>query len=171
MREELSEAEDLGALPNDKAKRSVSLRVNASDHTKIKAIARRLRVRESDVFRFALRLALAKLAPLHDANVKGAGLMSVFADCGTEIAGYFNLDARQLDRIINQGVDNGGRQVSGEDVELLAMSAMPDRYLSVRLKELANVDVRPLAAAEFVRRYLNDKYLTGGAAEDPRDGG
>lgn len=143
----------------DNAKRSVSLRINTSDYGKLKAIAKRLRTRESDVFRFAFKLALAKLAPLYDMNVKGADLMSVFVECGTEIATHFNLDAKRLELIINQGVSDQDKRVDAEDVELLAMSAMPERYLSVRLREIANVDAKPVNAASLLRSYLNDKYL------------
>lgn len=144
---------------NDNAKRSVSLRVNTSDFGRIKAIAQRLHARESDVFRFAIRIALSKLAPLYDSNARGGALMPVFAECGTAVAEHFNLDARRLAHVLNADVDDEARRVDMDDVELLSMAGVPDRYLAMRLQELLGEEVAPGEAMERLCRYIEDKYL------------
>ncbi|MGE0384910.1 MAG: hypothetical protein AB7Q97_09295 [Gammaproteobacteria bacterium] len=146
---------------DDIAKRSVSIRLDGSDIDRVKAIARRLRVRESEVYRFAIKNAIARLAPLQDPELAGASLMPVFVECGAEIAGHFNLDARRLDHIINGEVHDPAQRVAREDIELLAMSGVPNRYLYARLREIAKRPVDPEAVADFLRDYLNEKYVLG----------
>lgn len=148
-----------GLFVNDNAKRSVSLRVSTSDYGRVKAIARRLRTRESHVFRFAIRLALDKLAPLYDPAAKGARLMPVFAECGTSVAGHFQLDARRLAHILNADAEQADRKVDREDVELLAMAGVPERYLAMRLKELLGEEIPPGQAEAVLCRHLGEKYL------------
>jgi hypothetical protein len=141
------------------SKRSVSLRIDHSDFAKVKAIAERLRARESDVFRFAIKIALAKLAPLFDERIAGGNLMPVFIECGAEITSHFNLDARRLEIIINGAAAAEDDRVATDDIELLAMSAMPERYLSIRLKDLAKKPIHPDSVHAALREYLNDKYV------------
>lgn len=152
------------------AKRSISMRIDLSDYAKVKAVASRLRARESDVFRFAIKLAMAKLAPLYDSRMTGADLMPVFVECGTELLNHFNLDARRLDAIINGNLDDEQNRVDIEDIDLLAMSTMPERYLLVRLKEIANGHVDAATAHELLADYLLRKYMPGNDT-DARDAG
>jgi len=72
--------------PEKNCKRSVSFRIDEADFEKIKAIARRMRTRESDVFRFAIRMTLNKLSLLSDESIKGIDVMPVFVECGADIA-------------------------------------------------------------------------------------
>ena len=72
------------------SKRSISLRLNISDHDRIRVIAKRLRARESDVFRFLLRLALAKVAPLSNTRNNGSELLPAFVDYATELTTHFD---------------------------------------------------------------------------------
>jgi hypothetical protein len=145
---------------DETSKRSVSIRLDGADVDRVKAIARRLRVRESEVYRYAIKTALAKLAPLQDPKVAGSMLMPMLVDCGSEITQHFNLDARRLDHIVNHDLDNDALRVAREDIDLMAMSAMPDRYLYVRLREIAKRPIDPESVASFLRDYLNEKYVT-----------
>jgi len=52
----------------DGRKQAVSLRLSAADIRKIKKLSKRLGVRDSDIFRYALKVMLAKLAPLCDGS-------------------------------------------------------------------------------------------------------
>jgi len=134
------------------------MRIDVSDFAKVKAVANRLRARESDVFRFAIKLAMAKLAPLYDNRMTGSDLVPVFVDCGTELLNHFNLDARRLDAIINGDLGDEADRVEMEDIDLLAMSTMPERYLLVRLKEIANGHADASNAHELLADYLLEKY-------------
>jgi len=116
-------------------KQAVSLRLGAADIRKIKRLSKRLGVRDSDVIRYALKVALAKLAPLCDPTVKGRALVPVFMDTGVEILQYFELDEESLDRIINDGADTEAR-VDGGDLQLMAMIGMQRGYAKLSLREL-----------------------------------
>ena len=52
-------------------KQAVSIRMNASDVRKVKKLAGRLGVRDSDVIRFAVKGMLARLGPLYEPEVRG----------------------------------------------------------------------------------------------------
>jgi len=122
-------------------KRSVSFRIDEIDFHKLKAITKRLRARESDVFRFAIKLTLDKLALLGDENLKGVDVMPIFVECGSDMAVHFNLDSTRIEHIINYDLEDDSRRVDDEDIGLLAMSAMPERYLSRKLKTLIDEPV------------------------------
>lgn len=141
------------------SKRSVSFRIDNNDFEKIKAITRRLRIRESDIFRFAIKMTLDKLSPLSDENMKGIDVMPVFVECGSDITVHFNLDSTRIEHIINDGVDDEEDRVDMEDIGLLAMSAMPERYLTAKLKNIINKPIQKEGVAEALRDYLHDKYL------------
>ncbi|NJN52449.1 MAG: hypothetical protein HC809_12520 [Gammaproteobacteria bacterium] len=69
--------------------RAYSVRLSGADLRKLKAISHRLAVTESDLIRFTLRYVLARLAPLHDTETKGATLLPVFVEFGNELTSYF----------------------------------------------------------------------------------
>ena len=145
-------------LIHDDAKRSISLRIHTSDHGKVRIMANRLRTRESDVFRFALKIALAALEPLYDRNCKGVDLMPLLIEHGLAIARHFHLDSRRLELIVNAGVDANDKRVDVEDIELLAMSYVPQRHLFAKLQELTRKKLDPFEIDETLRQYLIDKY-------------
>lgn len=144
---------------NKEGKRSVSFRIDEVDFQKIKAITRRLRARESELFRFAIKLTLDKLALLSDEQIKGVDVMPVFVECGSQIAIHFNLDSNRIEQIINHGIEDGSKRVDDEDIGLLAMSSMPERYLSRKLTTLIDEPVTEAGVAEALCTYLNKKYL------------
>ena len=145
-------------LINDDAKRSISLRIHTSDHGKVRIMANRLRTRESDVFRFALKIALAALEPLYNRNCKGVDLMPLLIEHGLAIAKHFHLDSRRLELIVNAGIADDGKRVDLEDIELLAMSYVPQRHLFAKLQELTRRKIDPFEIDETLRQYLIDKY-------------
>ena len=61
----------------DNKKQNVSVRMSSTDLKRIKDIAQRMNVRDSDVFRFAIKNTLAKLTPLNDSLVRGKDLLPV----------------------------------------------------------------------------------------------
>lgn len=141
-------------------KRSVSFRIDQNDFDNIKALTKRMRIRESDLFRFAIKMTLNKLSLLGDEKLKGVDVMPVFVDCGSEIATYFNLDSTRIEHIINFDLEDETMRVDSEDIGLLAMAAMPERYLSTKLKNLTDKPIEPIGVAEALKQYLNEKYLT-----------
>lgn len=163
-------------------KQAVSIRMSASDVSKIKRLAKRLGVRDSDVIRYAVKSALAKLAPLHDPAVRGRNLVPVFVESGTEIFQFFDLDATRLENIINNEVEDE-RRVDHEDIQLIAMSGLQKPFVRWHLATspvAASSDHNPalglngrsqtgsgsepraaddLAVTPSLREYLYEKYV------------
>lgn len=121
----------------DSRKQAVSIRMSAADIRSVKRLAERLGVRDSDVIRFAVKVMLGRLAPLHDLGVRGKSLVPVFVESGTDIFRHFELDALRLDSIINQGADADAR-VDSDDIQLIAMSGIQQSYAKLRLSSITH---------------------------------
>lgn len=121
----------------DSRKQAVSIRMSAADIRSVKRLAERLGVRDSDVIRFAVKVMLGRLAPLHDLGVRGKSLVPVFVESGTDIFRHFELDALRLDTIINQGADADAR-VDSDDIQLIAMSGIQQSYAKLRLSSISH---------------------------------
>jgi hypothetical protein len=144
-------------------KQAVSIRMNAADVRKVKKLANRLGVRDSDVIRFAVKSMLARLGPLYDSEVHGRNLVPVFVESGAEILRFFDIDATKLESIINQGVETD-RRVDRDDIALLALTGSQEPYAALKLSELNRSERRrqnPNAAelSESLRQYLYAKYV------------
>lgn len=142
-------------------KQAVSIRMNGSDVRKVKKLAARLGVRDSDVIRFAVKCMLAKLGPLYDPEVHGRNLVPVFVESGAELLRFFDIDAAKLDAIVNEGA-NGERRVDHDDIALLALTGVEEPYAALKLSELERSDrprQNPRELSESLRQYLYAKYV------------
>lgn len=147
-------------------KKTVSIRMNATDVRKVKKLAVRLGVRDSDVIRFAVKSMLAKLGPLYDAEAHGRNLLPVFVESGAELLRFFDIDASKLEAIINNGVRDD-RRVDRDDIALLALTSMQEPYAALKLSELDRAErphQSPAELLESLRQYLYAKYVYGVAA-------
>jgi hypothetical protein len=159
-------------------KQAVSIRMNGSDVRKVKRLATRLGVRDSDVIRFAVKSMLAKLGPLYDPEVNGRNLVPVFVESGADLLRFFDIDAAKLEAIINSGVE-ADRVVDRDDIALLALTSAQEPYAALRLSELEqNERPRrgPAQLLESLREYLYAKYVyrpsvaEAPAVDAPEDG-
>lgn len=139
-------------------KQVVSMRLNSTDLGRVKEIARRLKVRESDVYRFAIKTTLSKLAPFYDVEMRGKDLLPIFIEMCAELTGYFDLDADSLDRLINGDLVDPCKRVEKDDIRLLSMLGMPEQYIYIKLRELGSKPVEHKGMSTLVRQYLYDKY-------------
>jgi hypothetical protein len=159
-------------------KQAVSIRMNGTDVRKVKKLAARLGVRDSDIVRFAVKNMLAKLGPLYDPEVHGRNLLPVFVESGAELLRFFDIDAAKLETIINNGVPVE-RRVDRDDIALLALTSAQEPYAALRLSELEQTERphrSPDELLESLRQYLYAKYVyrsapstDGQAADVPRD--
>jgi hypothetical protein len=154
-------------------KQAVSIRMNATDVRKVKRLASRLGVRDSDVIRFAVKNMLARLGPLYDPEVHGRNLVPVFVESGAELLRFFDIDASKLEAIINQDVDVE-RRVDRDDIALLALTGSQEPYAALKLSELDRTERRRQTTAELsesLRQYLYAKYVYRplGDTELPRE--
>ncbi len=142
-------------------KRAVSIRMSSADVRRVKKLAQRLGVRDSDVIRYAVRGMLARLGPLYEPESRGRALVPVLVEAGAEFLRFFDLDAGRLDAIVNSDVD-AEKRVSREDLALLALAGVQEPYAALKLSELSQLDERLLRSADLsssLRQYLYDKYV------------
>jgi len=144
-------------------KKIVSMRISEDDHLKIKRIAKRIEVRDSDIIRFAIKTMLSNLSPLDHHERFGRELLPAFIAIGKELTTFFNLDADKLDNIINNGNTVAELQVERSDIELIAKSAMPDHFMQRRILDLIGNNGLGVQSSSDVktalREYLYEKYL------------
>jgi hypothetical protein len=137
--------------------------MGAADVSKLKAIAKRLGVRDSDVFRYAVKNSLEQLAPLVDPAVQGRHLLPVFVEAGPRLLRFFELDAARLAEIVNSGVRDSEALVAPEDLTLLSMTGVQQSYALVKLSELldqtAEIPPEKDGLVDVLRDYLYEKYL------------
>lgn len=142
----------------DQRKQAVSVRLGESDLRNVKLIAKRLGVRDSDIIRYAIKSMLGRISPLCDAGITGRNLVPVLVESGDELIRYFELDAHQLEAIINQHAADDLRVDRG-DIALLAMNGLREQYLVMRLKDGHGAPGDAAGTAHSLRNYLYDKYL------------
>ena len=140
-------------------KQGVSIRISTDDVVKIKQIARRIEVRDSDVIRYAIKSMLNRLSPLDVEGTYGRNVLPVFIENGSELARTFGLDTSKLDHIINGDHAPPEESVSRKDIELLAMSGTADGYLRMRIREIVRQDSDSKDIAAMLQEYLYEKYL------------
>jgi hypothetical protein len=144
-------------------KAAISVRLGSADVAKLKAVAKRLGVRDSDVFRYAVKNSLEQLGPLVDPDVRGRHLLPVFVEAGPRLLRFFELDAARLAEIVNSGVKDSEVLVAPEDLTLLSMTGVQQSYALVKLSELLDLSQESPpgkgGVADVLREYLYDKYV------------
>ena len=153
-------------------KKAISLRVAAPDLRKVKKLAQRLGVRDSDVIRFAVKTMLARVAPLCDHSVRGRALLPVFLEAGIDLFHHFDLDTARLEEIINDGVGKD-QEVESDDLQLIAMAGIQQNYGKLRLSKVPpglTTEQRALHAEDplsgQLRGYLYSKYADTAPSSD-----
>ena len=148
-------------------KRAVSIRMTVADVRRIKKLAQRLGVRDSDVIRFAVKATLVRLMPLYEPETRGRSLVPVLVEAGGEFLRFFDLDTGRLDAIINGDVEPDKR-VEREDLALIALAGVQEPYAALKLSELNDSDERQLRSTDLsvsIRHYLFQKYVYRGSDE------
>jgi hypothetical protein len=149
-------------------KRAVSIRLNVADVKRIKKLAQRLNVRDSDVIRFAIKAMLGRLMPFYEPEARGRNLVPVLIEAGVEFLRFFDLDTARLDAIINNEVE-AEKRVSREDLALIALAGIREPYAALKLSELQEGgDDRLLEGSDVsssIRQYLYQKYVYRAAGE------
>lgn len=139
----------------------ISVRLRGSDIDKIKAIARRLDVSDSEIFRFGIRLAMARLLPLLDDKACGFRVLPVFVENDAELVRHFDMDSTHLDRVINDRCADPHTRVDPADLNLLTLHGLPSDYLRLRMQELIGESVDGTSVWKALRAYLYRKYGRG----------
>ncbi len=136
-------------------KHIVSLRIINSDRAAVQAIASRLFVRESDVYRFSINFMLNRFQCLFDDSCTGSDLLPALLEIRAEINHSLGMKRNQLEKIINGSNINPEKYVAMCDIELLLV---PAHLLKQRLSKLDNTFRGHLDAEAWLKAYLTDKY-------------
>ncbi|HVN44325.1 MAG TPA: hypothetical protein VMT66_03660 [Steroidobacteraceae bacterium] len=142
-------------------KRAISIRLSVADVRRIKKLAQRLNVRDSDVIRFAIKAMLSRLMPFYEPEARGRNLVPVLVEAGVEFLRFFDLDTARLDAIINGEVE-ADKRVSREDLALITLAGIQEPYAALKLNELNDGDSRSLHSSDVatsIRQYLYQKYV------------
>jgi len=133
----------------------ISLRLVESDRAAVQAIASRLYVRESDIYRFAINFLLNRFHCLFDETCTGSDLLLALIEIRAELSLTLGLKKHQLEKIINGNNLHPDKYVAMTDVELLVM---PQHMLKQQLMKLDYVPRNELDAEEWLKDYLVEKY-------------
>lgn len=136
-------------------KQMISLRLVESDRVAIQAIAARLFVRESDIYRFAINYLLNRFSCLFDQTCTGSDLLPALLEIRAEINHTLGLKRHQLEKIINGSNLHPDKYVAMSDIELLLM---PQHLLKQRLMKIDDTPRGNLSAEEWLKDYLTEKY-------------
>jgi len=162
----------LKATIHDDAKRSVSFRMYTSDYGRLRCMSNELRVGDSAVFRFLLRVALEKCAPLYDRNASPAQRLELLADLGPEFATYFNFDVDELKAVFQRADHHGQVVIDDEDFDLVAAFGISRSLVRKRIEKLVGRETSDENLHDVLRDYLVEKYLADGeSVSAPRSAG
>lgn len=137
---------------------SISVRLSESERRKIKLMAERLRVRKSDVVRYAIKTALTHLSAFHDPSICGTALLPTMIEYCNELNRHFDLDADKLDSLINENMGDNKIRVARNDIELLALCGMPVEIIQKQFQKITGVKPDDNDIHQFMKSYLSNKY-------------
>ena len=141
----------------DDARRSVSVRINTSDYGRLKAIAGRLGVRESDVFRHLVRIGIARLMRVLYSNEPQSSRYRLLVSLARELGEDFGLSVQECVALLRQP-SVPGLMLDDNDLHLVALSAShPQQACAVLTAELGEI-VEPAALVARLGRYLEEKH-------------
>lgn len=139
-------------------KKNISVRLGVADLRRVKEIALRLDVKESDIFRFAVKSLSMRLMPLINRQLSGVPMLMALLESGEELLRHFEFDSYQLQRLINGKDDE--KTVSDEDIELLAIGIINADYIADQLSTRMGLRIESSDAFAALHQYLLQKYQT-----------
>lgn len=131
------------------------MRLEHGDRSSVQAIAARLYVRESDIYRFAVNQFLTRFEVLLDQNCGGKDLLPLFLELREELNHNLKFKKNQLYNIINSHETSPDKYVSMADIELLLL---PQHIARQRLFKLHEPPARNIDTDSWLRRYFIEKY-------------
>lgn len=147
---------------NDNAKRSVSVRINTSDYGRIRVAARRLRVREAEVFRYLLQVGLSRISPLLADELDAASFLRTLVELGPDLSLALDCSAREFVGLLQTFKHRALPTLTDEDLELVDLAGSHPHLV------LSRLGVDPAASTADARAallaYFNTRYLPGGSA-------
>ncbi len=147
----------------DDARRSISVRIKLSELGRLKAIAKRLETRESNVFRYVLRIGLARLTNVLDGVVVPAQRWRLLIQLVGELSNDFGMDARACLDLLNSVSSGSMGELAPEDLELVNLAAKHPRVVLEYLERQTGGAVATSNLVASLSEYLQAKYAEAGA--------
>lgn len=141
----------------DDARRSVSVRINTSDYGRLKAIAGRLGVRESDVFRHLVRTGIGRLMRVLFGNEPRSGRYRLLVSLVAELGEDFALSAAECAALLESS-SAAPLALDEDDIQLIAMSASHPQQACSLLASRLNEPIESAALTLRLGRYLEEKH-------------
>lgn len=148
-------------------KKNISVRLSESDLRRLKDISSRLNIKDSDLFRFSVKLTLSRMMPLLRQDMKGIEVLLTMLDTGGDLLRYFEFDSHQIDKIVNSNVDPDKR-VSMDDIDLVAIATLNQNYLATQLTEMGEMQSAGENPIVVLRRYLYKKYCENSVSDNSK---
>ena len=134
----------------------VSMRLNNNDRMAIRAMASRLFVRESELYRCAVNNLINCMQSLNDSECTGSDLLPLFITFRMELIQGLELKKQQLFNIINNGNIPADKFVAMSDIELLLL---PQHLVRQRLLQISEaLVVKQDDVDAWLEHYLVKKY-------------
>jgi hypothetical protein len=137
-------------------KHIVSMRLNNMDRNAIQAMASRLCIRESELYRLAVSVLLNHLIKLKDLDCTGSDLLPLFIEFREELVHNLGLKKQQLFTIINNGNAQPDKFVGMADIELLLLPKHQVRKRLLQLNEVPPEKQQNINA--WLESYFVEKY-------------
>ncbi len=141
------------------SKQMISVRLVESDRMAVKAIANRLLIRESDVYRFAVNYFLNRFDCLANPSCQGSDLLLPFCELRQELSHTIAMKKHLLERIFNNSAVNPDKYVAMSDIELLLLPAHLLKQRLLKLQRAPSAAVKDSADVEDrLKGYFIEKY-------------
>lgn len=151
------------------AKQMISVRLVKSDRIAVKAIANRLLIRESDVYRFAVNYFLNRFDCLGDATNQGSDLLLPFCEIRHELTQTISMKKHLLERIFNNNTVNPDKYVAMSDIELLLLPTHLLRQRLLKLQPNTSDAMKDGADIEdCLKNYFIEKYKLNQLIGEPQ---
>lgn len=136
-------------------KQVVSIRIEDTKREQVQALAARLHIRESSIYRMAISYTLNRLSYLLDKNINGSDLIPLIFEIREDLYSNLGINKRQLFSIINSGNTVSENFVAMMDIELLLTPPHKLKSQLARLGENTNNDD---SEETGLKNYLFKKY-------------
>lgn len=146
-------------------KEMVAVRLDPAARRKIKVLAERLKVNDSDILRYAIRAALEELAPLCDPVKEGVELLPAFLEHGPELMRALDFDILKLDDILHGDLEDERKRMPRDEMRMMLGGGQTAGYVEWFTKVAAGELKAPLDQMS-PKVYLRDKYPESSRMDD-----
>ncbi len=139
-------------------KEMTAVRLDPADRRRLKVLAKRLKLNEADLLRYAVKLVLEDFAPLSDHAKEGAELLPAFLDHTVEKLRWLDLDTNRIDQIMHADLQNPKLRVDRDELGMLVSGYATPAYREWCAYVGSVPNSVPLDCTS-PRMFLHEKYV------------